>query len=195
VWADIQDFARNPGKVLEKLRAQADAQMRSVAPVEVEQAINRAKIEEKQAERGRVIAAIRRGSISDDEADRELADLQRDIDILEARSEALSDRVGRAHELQDKLASADAVLRKLAAAVEGATDKTKRELIDFLVVGIRMDTVIEEGGKKRAVPTVTYAFEDVEQHIEHAAWYSGVHSGTPEGTALHLTQPLLCGAA
>jgi len=126
VWNDIQDFARNPGKVMQKLRAQVQAQKNALAPIEVERQVITGKIQGKQEERQRVIGLVRRALISDGEAEQELTALQRDLDALEKQLASLTKRVDRSQELQAKLADADTVLHKLACAVEGATDQTKR---------------------------------------------------------------------
>jgi site-specific DNA recombinase len=166
IWADIQDFARNPGKVMQKLRAQVQAQKNALAPLEVEQEVIAGKIRGKQEERQRIIGLVRRAVISDAEADRELADLQRDIDAFEKQAAALTKRVDRSQELQAKLADADNVLHKLAQAVEGAADQKKRELIEMLVLGINCSTIVE-GTKRVPHIDITYAFESVPQRLEH----------------------------
>jgi hypothetical protein len=165
VWADIQEFARNPGKVMQKLRAQVQAQKNALAPIEVERALITGRIQEKQAERQRVIGLVRRATITDQEADDELTALQRDIDAFEGQLAGLTKRMDRSRELQAKLADADSVLHKLALAVEGATEHTKREIIEMLVIGISCSTIME-GTKKVPDIDITYAFESASQRAE-----------------------------
>jgi site-specific DNA recombinase len=172
VWSDIQDFARNPGKVVQKLRAQAKAQKNDMQPLHGERDMIVRDIQAKQSERQRVIGLVRRALISDAEAEQELTSLQREIEALEKRARSLTKRVDQAEELQTKLASADALLQKLAQAVEGATEQKKREIIKLLVQGIQVDTVVENGKKVPHIH-VTYAFEQAPERI------SGVVSGSP----------------
>jgi site-specific DNA recombinase len=158
VWADIVNFAKNPGKVLEKLRAQVQAQTAELVPVQVEQDVLRQTIEGKQAERQRVIALVRKALITDAEAETELTNIQREIKVLEERNAALSGRKERAAVLKDKLDDTTTMLQRLAEAVEDATPATKRALTQLLVDGIRVETV-NIGGKRKAHINATYVFE------------------------------------
>jgi site-specific DNA recombinase len=160
VWEDIQEFARNPGKVMEKLHAQVQAQNNELAPLHVEQSMIARDIQSKKDERQRVIGLVRRALISDAEAEIELTTLQRDMDALEKRTASLAKRASQAEELNAKLSDADTVLHNLAQVVEGATEQTKRQVIELFVRGITIDTVIEDGKKVPKV-SATYTFESV----------------------------------
>lgn len=182
VWADIVSFAKNPGKVVEKLRAQVNAQARKLAPVEVEQDVIRHNMKRLQAERARVIGLVRKALISDTEAEAELTGIQQEIDTLEERNTALAGRKEKAQELQSRLDDTKTLLQRLAEAVEGATPERKRALIKLLVDGISVETV-RQGDKKIARKIATYVFEVDPECI------SSVPFGSGRGT--HLIHPEL----
>jgi site-specific DNA recombinase len=158
VWADIVNFARNPGKVVEKLQAQIHAQAAELLPIQVEQDVIRQAIAAKHAERARIIGLVRKALISDAEAESELTGIQQEIQVLEERAVSLSGRQERAEDLRIKLLDTDALLRKIAEAVEGATPETQRGLVTLLVDSIQIDTE-HKNGKKVPRISATYVFE------------------------------------
>ena len=164
VWADIVEFARNPGQVIKRLQDQLNREARDLAPVQVEQSVIAKSLAEKQHERARVIALVRKALISDEEAETELTNLQREMDALGARREALGKREEHARDLERRLLDTDEILRQLARAVNNPDDDTKRGLMQFLVQGVTVYTVAKdphEGGRgtKRARIAVTYTFD------------------------------------
>jgi hypothetical protein len=86
-----------------------------------------------------------------DDIDREEAALRANIEDLSAGLRSLADATAQ-------LQSTQALLEKLRGRLDqGVSWEVKRQLIEALVSGIRIDTV-EENGKKCASIVVTYRF-------------------------------------
>lgn len=181
IWTDIVEFARNPGKVIEKLQAQARAQLAEAAPAQVELTMIAKSVDAKQQERANIIRFIRKGTISDAEAEAELTKLQQELTTLEMRAIALSQHEQRARHLQAKIADTGEVLRKVKRAAENADSQTKRELIKFLVNGVQINTV-QENGKKKAEIHVSYAFDAPVERVPECI--RGIASGRPLTTVM-----------
>ncbi len=158
-----------------------------MAPLQVEQSMVQEKIQGKQAERARVIGLVRKALISDAEAEKELTQLQDEIQALESRYKSLDERQDRTQELRARLGDTSDLLHALSKRVDNASDSTKRALMKTLVAGIRVETVNGgpkvkgQRGDKHAVPHVTYVFESEE---ERAKCISSVASARPQAPML-----------
>lgn len=158
VWADIDRFLHHPGDVLDQLSAQLSASTGAADQQHAEVAEFERALTGKAAERDKVIGLFRRGRIDSSSLDRQLDDIQHEEDDLRAKIERLTTRARAEGEAQDKLRSAEDLLRELRARIEEPpTWALKRQLVETLVKEIRVATV-EEGGQKRATATVTYLF-------------------------------------
>lgn len=158
VWQDVSAFCRDPGPVLDQLMSQAKVQVEAQASVEAEQAELDTVLQQKQAERQRVIGLMRRGIITETEAETELLQLQREVEALELRRDGLFSQRAQAQNLEQRLLNASVVLAHLRDAVEQADAPTKQAVLQALVKRVTIVTVDEQGEKVPHV-TITYCFE------------------------------------
>jgi transcriptional regulator with XRE-family HTH domain len=159
VWADIESFLRDPGEILERLRdrlsMKGDEEQRRQK--ELEQF--RDRLEEKTAERERMLGLFRRGRIDD-------ATLDQHLDIINAETVGLQaeiDMAERALSVGDQTAqlkSAESLLAALRKRLDSpVSPELKRRIVETLVEGIRADTV-ERWGVSESKITVTYRFTE-----------------------------------
>jgi hypothetical protein len=86
-------------------------------------------------------------------------------DLTEAL-EAARERVGCVQAVTSQIDSEEALLKELNGRLdEPITWELKRELVETLVEGIRVDTV-NENGRKEAVVHVTYNFDPPQSPVE-----------------------------
>jgi site-specific DNA recombinase len=166
VWADIEEFLRNPGKVLEALTQKLigleddeSAHQRNADLIE-------RQLAEKDTERERILTLYRRGTIDAKLLDRQMAEIEREHRELTEALKAARERLDGLQEATSRIDSAEALLRELNGRLDGpVTWELKRELVETLVEGIRVDT-IQENGRKEAVVHVTYNFDPPQSSVE-----------------------------
>lgn len=159
VWEDICSFIQNPGPLIKRLEARLRQEMASYRGVEEEMASLAQEISNKASERQRVINLYRRGLISETEAEVELTALEKEVAALKQRQEILLARQQQRQELETRITSAQILLERLRDKLENPSWEAKRELVEALVEGIIVDTVVENG-KRMARVTIRYRFED-----------------------------------
>lgn len=112
IWADIESFLRDPGEILERLRERlaikGDEQERR--QTELEQF--RARLEEKTAERERMLGLFRRGRIDDATLDQHLNLIDVEAGALQAEIEVAERAISVADQTA-QLKSAEALLATL----------------------------------------------------------------------------------
>jgi len=158
IWQDVSGFCRDPGPVIERLKEQVRAQAVTQEPTREEQVRIEAAMAEAQRGRQKVTGFMRRGILTEEEAENELRTIQKEINALEARRSALFGKQQQAVALELRLVEADALLQRLRGAVEEADFETRRQVVEALVQEVRVDTV-EVDGKREAKIAVTYCFE------------------------------------
>lgn len=86
---------------------------------------------------------------------------------------AARERLGGVQAATSRIDSAEALLRELNGRLDGpVTWEVKRELVETLVDGIRVDTV-EKDGRKEAIVHVTYCFDPPHSRVAtHTHWDS-----------------------
>src|SRR5262249_39298261 len=111
---------------------------------------------EKITERVRVLGLFRKGRINEDVLGAQMDQIEAEEAALRARIEELSARLRAVEVGSVQLGSAGALLAKLRARLDGPLSwELKRQLVEKLVEGIRVDT-FKENGKGRAEVTVPY---------------------------------------
>ena len=159
VWNDIETFLRNPGTVLEQLAAQLHVQ-----DEENERHRNRlAKLQQAlqalTVEKDAVITLYRRGRIDEIALDRQLDDIQVEEANIARYIEDLQEHFRHVQEKESSLRTAKELLERLSHRLEEPlTWELRRQLVEVLVEGIRVDTVEDRAGRKRANVTVIYRF-------------------------------------
>lgn len=157
VWADIESFLRNPGEILERLRQRFSMQDDERQRRQKELAGLKARLEEKTAERERMLGLFRRGRIDD-------ATLDQHLDMIDAEAAGLpaeieqAARVLSADERASQLQSAESLLATLRERLAGPiSPELKRRIIEILVEKIQADTV-ERWGVQQSELTIIYRF-------------------------------------
>ncbi|MSQ23480.1 MAG: hypothetical protein EXR58_02855 [Chloroflexi bacterium] len=155
VWGRILDFLRDPGEFLRQAREQM-AEPKSPAPQERREALAR-QLVATEAQKARVLALYRRGTVSLPDTESQLAEIAREASAVQTMIDAIS--------VQDDLAVAeDAALTQTAdliqlyaANLDNADFALKRKLVELLVEKIIVETVPSGTKDKKATVTVVYA--------------------------------------
>lgn len=158
VWRDLEGFLRNPGAVLRQLAARLRTVVERSSTGQVQLVTLRSTLAGKDEERNRIISLFRRGRIDDgaldrqlDEIEKERAGLQEEIGQFEAAGD-------RARETQVQLETAGELLSELNRRLDQPlTWELKRQLVETLVEGVRVETVAD-GSYRDSRVTVTYRF-------------------------------------
>lgn len=155
IWNDIERFLRNPGEVAEILRQRITARAHDRTPEFDKRSLELA-LETKTAERARVLGLFRKGRIDEAALDSQLDEIEAEEHSLRARLEMAS-RSEPAQDLE-ALASVETLLNKLREKLDaGVSWELKRQLVEVLVDGIKIDT-IDSGKRREAVVNVRYKF-------------------------------------
>jgi site-specific DNA recombinase len=162
VWADIESFLRNPGEILERLRERVVMQDGERQRRQKEVGDLGDRLQQKAAERERVLGLFRRGRIDDTTLDRQLdlidaeaADLQTDI-ATGTRALSAGDRTAQ-------LQSAEALLETLRKRLDRPVPpELKRRIVEILVEAIEAKTV-ERWGVQQSEIVITYRFSQPDE--------------------------------
>jgi site-specific DNA recombinase len=141
VWADIESFLRNPGEILERLRERVSMQDGEQLLRQKELDEFKGRLQQKGAERDRLLGLFRRGRIDDAELDKlldlidaESAGLQAEIEDL-THTLSAGDRAAQLH-------SAESLLATLRNRLDGPiAPDLKGKIVEILVESIQANTV------------------------------------------------------
>jgi site-specific DNA recombinase len=169
IWADVEEFIREPGPVLLELAARAgdasaQAETHRAALAEVQQ-----QLDASQRERDSVVTMYRKGSITERDLEHQLAELARESAALLARRDAASQALADAVEQEQRMQGARTLLQTLHARLDEVDDGERtpaqqRDIVEKLVKSIRVQTVASgtsaRGRVKRSANIeVTYTFD------------------------------------
>jgi site-specific DNA recombinase len=157
VRRDLADFAANPGPVIEELEIALREREGSHSNVEQQQRKVAADLKGKETERARVLNFARKGIISESEAERELRQLQAEVDALQAESVRLSDRQAREREAETYLRSVGSLLHQFASDLTDISEEKYTLYVRQLVSQVVVNTV-EMEGKRQPHAEITYFF-------------------------------------
>jgi multidrug resistance efflux pump len=165
VWADIEEFLRNPGEVLETLAQKIEGLEDGKAGLKRDIKLLDTQLTAKGTERDRILTLYRRGTIGADLLDRQMAEVEKERgELTEALKQAREGLAGLTTAMS-AVDSADSLLRELNGRLDGPlTFELKREIVEALVEGIVVET-IEEDGRKQAVVHVMYKCDNQQSHI------------------------------
>jgi site-specific DNA recombinase len=156
VWEQVSEFITNPASVFEELRMTMEMRQSSQHDLRSEVSQMDSALLVKGRERARVINLIRRAFISDNEGERELATLQREVDQIERQRSELQSRLAASESSELRALTAESMLGLLADKVSNMSDDTKREVALVLV-----DRITIETEKGRPLARVCYVFRSV----------------------------------
>jgi hypothetical protein len=133
VWADIESFLRNPGEIMERLREHVSMQDGERQRRQKQLGDLKDQLQQKTAERDRMLGLFRRGRIDEaaldqqlDQVNAESAVLQSDIELI-TRELSAGDRTAQ-------LQSAEELLEMLRKRLDGPiAPELKRRIVEILV--------------------------------------------------------------
>jgi site-specific DNA recombinase len=158
VWADVEEFLRKPSVVTERLQARMQAEVGDATKNQDRLRRLRGLLEGKADERSKVVALYRRGRIREAELDQQMEEIDKDAAGLAVQIEELEAKLGGTDANGAVLEGAEALLTRLRKRLDQPlTFERKRQLVELLVGGIRIET-IRNGEKRENIVTVTYRF-------------------------------------
>jgi hypothetical protein len=160
VWAELEQFLRNPSPVLRRLQAKLETGAKGKKK-NVERLRRLEGMRARRAvERTRVIGLYRRGRISETMLDEQMAVIAREEAALQLQIDELRSKITSPDSVRSAISSAETMLAKLRERLDGVVSwECKRELVEVLVAGVRVDT-FEQGGVRKNKVTVTYRFSE-----------------------------------
>jgi hypothetical protein len=154
----VEDFLRHPKAVIELLQQRLAAERSDRNRDKDRLGRLEDELETKGTERDRILGLFRKGLIVESDLERQLGQITREEGNLRANIDDLAGRLQDAEAGATQLQSAQALLERLRASLAaGVSWEVKRQLVEALVGGIRIET-IEEDGKRSASVAVTYRF-------------------------------------
>jgi site-specific DNA recombinase len=159
VWSDVEGFLRDPGSALQQLRDKLETDAKSTDKDRQKHRRLEGLLAEKANERSRVVGLYRRGRLTDADLDQQMNEIGQEEAALQAQLDELKGKLESSKSINSNLASAESLLAKLRKRLdEPVSWECKRQLIEVLVAGIRVDTV-ETCGVVQPKVTITYRFE------------------------------------
>lgn len=158
VWADLDEFMRNPDDVLVELAEQLHGEETRADQMRDALAGLKMQFGAKQAERDTMLALYRRGRIDAAALDRQLdqiAEEEGDLRVLVTEQESA---LSQADRIESDLRSAEALLREARERLDDSPDFATRQDIVRLFVE-RVTVVTNERGHKEANARVSYRFK------------------------------------
>ena len=186
VWADVRQFLRDPGAVLERVREQM-ASDDATAELEERSADLTKRLTSKHKERDRWLHLYAEGHMSDAELDTHLTDLRAQLDNLKLLLESVEDDLEAKRQYVRVAETTQAWLVRLRARVEEVEGDTpeayqkRRELVKLLVGGIT--TGKHEDGSPDV--RITYRFGPPELADEGEMFASGVENAPAQLALKH----------
>jgi site-specific DNA recombinase len=158
VWTDVEEFLRKPSVVVEHLQARMRKDAKDATQHQERLRRLRSLLEGKAEERNKVVGLYRRGRLNDAELDRQMEEIDKDAAGLTTQISELEGKLGAADAHGEFLESAQGLLTRLRARLDQPlTWERKRQLVELLVGGIRIET-LRDGKKRENIVTVTYRF-------------------------------------
>jgi site-specific DNA recombinase len=158
VWGDVEGFLRNPGVVTDKLQQRLLSERGNSKRSQEHLRKLEGALESKGAERDKILGLFRKGLINENVLERQLGQIGQEENALRANIEDVSSKLRGVADGTAQLQSTQALLDKLRGQLDaGVSWEVKRQLIEALVGGIRIETH-EEDGKRCASVVVTYRF-------------------------------------
>jgi site-specific DNA recombinase len=162
VWADIESFLRNPGETLERLRERVSMQDTERQRRQEELDDLKYRLQQKGAERDRVLGLFRRGRIDEATLDQQLDQIKAESDGLQNEIETAT-RGLSAGDRVAQLQSAEELLATLRSRLDGPVPpELKRRIVEILVEAIEANTV-ERWGVLQSEITISYRFSQPDE--------------------------------
>jgi len=158
VWSDVMEFLRKPSVVIERLQARMRDEANDTTKNRDRLRRLRGLLAGKADERAKVVGLYRRGRLNDVELDQQVEEIDKDAAGLAAQIEELEGKLAGTDSNGAVLEGAEALLTRLRKRLDQPlTFERKRQLVELLVGGIRIET-IRNGAQRENIVTVTYRF-------------------------------------
>lgn len=153
VWADIEAFLLDPDAVAQEVADQLAAEQGQQAST-LELETTRRRLQQCVDGRDSVLLMLRRGRISDEVCDEQLAEIQREEDGLRLQLSVMEAQAAVVHAHKALLSSASLVLRTVRERIKSGLDPaTKRAIVELLV-----DSIVVTNDPPCANISVRYRF-------------------------------------
>lgn len=160
VWADIEEFLRNPASVIGLLEKRVQSTSSDLTKREREAEKIRVALKRKLEERDVVVGLYCEKRIDRNALDSRLDKIDREEAGLNARLANVRQEMATASEHSSGVSGAADLLRRLGDKLNGNVSwEIKRAIVEHLVAGIRVGT-ITNGTAKSAEITVAYRFDE-----------------------------------
>src|SRR5215218_3477141 len=180
VWSDVRSFLKNPGEVLERVRAELAEDSESEDLEERHASLAR-RLAAKETEKGRYVKLFAQGYLDEEELEVHLVDLKNQVENLKLLIDSVEADIGRKEENKLTAQTTEAWLLTLRERIEEIEEDTgealekRRELVKLLVEQIKVDR--NEDGHTQV--QITYRFgpppeEPENVHgVQHSVpWYN-----------------------
>jgi site-specific DNA recombinase len=159
VWSDVESFLRDPGPVLQQLRAKLETDSTETEKLKARERQLEGLLAAKATERSRVLGLYRRGRLSDADLDQQMAEIGQEEKGIQEQLAELQSRMRSTGSISADVGSAEKLLTKLRHRLNKPVSwECKRQLVEVLVSGIRVDAV-ETCGVVQPKVTIMYRFE------------------------------------
>jgi hypothetical protein len=158
IWGDVEEFLRKPSVVIERLQARMQADAGDATKNRDRLRRLRGLLEAKAEDRNRVVTLHRRGRLNETDLDKHLDTIDQECAGLASQIAELEAKAGGSDSNGAVLEGAEALLTRLRRRLDQPLNfERRRQLVELLVGGIRVET-IRNGGKRENIVTVTYKF-------------------------------------
>ncbi len=168
VWSDIAGFLKEPGEVIDQLRAELLS--RGADPDKAKSELDRLDqlVSGHEQQRATLYRLFRRGAMTEGDLETQLAEIAGEHSALEKERERLLGEWERARNSQGALDSAGELLDRLRLKLDATGDgeltwETKRRIVEELVAAIEVESLFDpnapRGKQRTAMVHVTYRFE------------------------------------
>lgn len=177
VMRDILRFLKNPETVVRQLRRRMQKEVGQAGKETRELQRLGKRLAGLLAERSRMLGLYRKALITEEELEKQLAEVRRETEASQVEMARIKSEVERENVLAERLADASELLSTLGRVDPGHLDwNTRRALVEALVGGIRVDSSVGPDGKTRAEVCVTYLFSSI---------YDRISNRTPTGAGVN----------
>jgi hypothetical protein len=168
VWSDVWSFLKNPGKVLERVRAELAEDSESEDLEERHASLAR-RLAAKETEKGRYVKLFAQGYLDEEELEVHLVDLKNQVENLKLLIDSVEADIGRKEENKLTAQTTEAWLLTLRERIEEVEEDTgealekRRELVKLLVEQIKVNR--NEDGHTQV--QITYRFGPLPEEPEN----------------------------
>jgi site-specific DNA recombinase len=159
VWNDVKKLIKNPGDLIQKLTERLKKKNKEQKPVKEELESIQNQINDKKQGRERIINLHRRNLIDEEETEKELKQLEKEISVLKEHRDILLNQKNHQNSMENKISNVKDLLLRLQDEVDEASPETKRKLIKTFVESITVNT-LKENGKNVPELIIQYRFEN-----------------------------------